>query len=962
MSNNNWNQPPNGGGMPGDNQVPPRTGKLLRDFAQQSPAGPDYSQMPPAQYPPRVPGMPPAGQPSPTQNGGPVGGMNSQSPNWMESARQTMQRFSGKMRAYPQQSNQPPAGWPTANYQQPYNQPQYNQQQQFNQNQPYTPTAGQMVPYGQISPLPPVADSQSQRWRRSRSTRISMLKRRRRVRWGQAHPRAQRVTVSIVVSLLILLIIGFSSGGASAYNFYQAQLPRLHDLSNQIIPQTSYIYDRNGTLLYETPSYDTTNNGSKSLSFGGRRILVSYSQIPDVLKNAQIAIEDHTFWTNSGVDPQGILRAASSGGSAGGGSTLTQQVIKNLSHDDAHSINRKMTEAALAIALTQQYPKTKILEMYFNVAGYGAQELGAEAAIEDYFGLKPTCKSIGKCVPAMTQLDYNPKTKKHDPLLALARASLLAGMPQNPNSYDPTLGADNKARALERQKQVLNAMMMYNEPAPGLGAVTPEIIQQVHDLTSKMKFSPHQVVSKYPHFVQWVLDTIENTLGNGDTSLGAQILNTGGFRIRTTLDAHIQDYVQNSVKTNIEAIDPAKNVHNAAAVVMNAKTGEILAMDGSVDYNSKDPQVGGQINMAVTPRQPGSSFKPLVYATSMQMGMYPGTVLSDFKTYFPNGGVTNVDHAYHPVDYGGANGMYHDLPTSIRFATANSLNVPAVKAISYTGVGNVTTMVNRMGIHVAARDQQLSMVLGTAAVPLLTMTGAYQIFANQGKRVLPQGILDIWDNYGRQLYHYDATHPIGVQVLSPQIAFMTSSILTDEEDRALDFGSIHTLSMWDQFGQRDVVAAKTGTTDSFKDNWTIGYTPDVVVGVWAGNTDDSVMQNVIGITGAAPIWHDVMECVTGVACAEPAEPFTRFPRPTIFAPPPSERGLVPDFTAPPGVELAQVSAATGLLGTGQMDWILTSDIPQQAGGPPIQVGSSPTPTPQNGQGGGTPSGRHHHGG
>jgi membrane peptidoglycan carboxypeptidase len=350
-------------------------------------------------------------------------------------------------------------------------------------------------------------------------------------------------------------------------------------------------------------------------------------------------------------------------------------------------------------------------------------------------------------------------------------------------------------------------------------------------------------------------------------------------------------------------------------------------MDGSANFNSKNPKIDGQYNAAISPRQPGSSFKPIVFATAFQMGWYPGIVLPDVKTYFPqyygpqSGNPQSI--AYVPPDYGGA---YNNQVWPIHKSLQNSFNVPAVKALMYAGNKNVLAMAERMGITgINPRDLGPSFALGTTGVSLLQMVGAYQVFANQGMRVPPQGVLDIWDNYGHNIYHFDPHHPQGVQVISQQIAFMITSMLTDENARSYEFSTDHVLSMWDWTqpdGTHPQVAAKTGTTDSFRDNWTLGYTSNVVVGVWSGNADNSTMNGVIGITGAAPIWHSVIERVSGHCEGDPMLSCGTIH--TVLPP--------QSFPTPPGVVQQTVSAQTGLYGTGYTDWMLQADIPQPMSG------------------------------
>ncbi|MDQ2716849.1 MAG: transglycosylase domain-containing protein, partial [Chloroflexota bacterium] len=911
----NGNQPPYNGNQSPDQNAVPRSGNLLREYRhqqdaqQRSPAPGPAWQPPPQSGPPRSP-MPPAqSQPSQRQ-----GGLLSRGipPNqgWIANTMQTVRRWSGRTAAVHPQAAQ---------------QPMVLQRPQAQTRAPET------------------AFPKRKPWKRSRAVRTSRLMKRRRGRWGRQGFSKRKVVLGVTISLFLLIVVLLSSGGASAYAYYQAQLPKLQGLATQHVVQTSRIYDRNGNLLNQ--AYD--------LNAGGRRTPVAYKYIPKVMQDAMIAAEDPSFWNNTGVDPSAILRAAST--QVGGASTLTQQLIKNLTHNTQYSLDRKVSEAALAIGLTQQYPKWKILEMYFNVAPYGALELGVEAAVEDYFGLSPQCDKSYNCIPAIYNLDYDAVTGKHDPVLGLARASLLAGMPQNPVEYDPTIdhGA-NKDRALGRQLYVLSQMLKNNMQVDGLGPITPDIINQVAAMTAKMTFPGYHVTLKSPHFVYWVIGQLEAALGDGNFQAGQEAFLTGGYNVRTTIDSDLETYVEKATQrhlykpeyqlyTGYSTLSKDYNVNDSAVVVMDAKTGEVLAMNGSANWGSTSPKVKGQVNAALAPRQPGSSFKPIVYATAFQMGWYPGIVLPDVKTYFPIGNnvpQNDPEHqTYHTTDYGGG---YNKTRLPIRDNLADSYNVPAVKAIEFTGYQNVLNMARRMGIsaiddflaacrkkHPGDTDLQCgigpAMALGSIEVPLLQMVGAYQVFANKGYRIPPKGVLDIWDNYGNHLYHFDPAHPEGGgQVLSPQISYLMTSILSDEPARAREFGPIHTLSMLDwqnSDGQQHAVAAKTGTTDNFKDNWTVGYTPDVVVGAWSGNANGAVFyKGVIGITGAAPIWHSVIERAmggcnkdgAGIPCGNYHSPYHDHA-----------------FIKPAGVRNVCTSSATGLLGSGNWDFMLDDEVPQQ---------------------------------
>jgi membrane peptidoglycan carboxypeptidase len=822
--------------------------------------------------------------------------------------------------------------------------------------------------------LPP----RSKPWRRSHSVRVAMQMRHRRERWKEARPRGQKIWTIALSIFALFVVIAVSSGAASGYAYYQSQLPRLQGLANQQIEQSTRIYDRNGKLLYTIYDHKT-----------GRGTPVTYNYIPGVMQDAMIAAEDHTFWDNSGIDPQGILRAAteytSSGSVQSGGSTITQQVIKNLIENQTHdapqvTLQRKIPEAALAIGLTQQYPKWKILEMYLNISPFGAQELGVDAAAEDYFGLQPKCNLNFQCTPAIAYLDLDSKGR-HNPLLALARASLLAGLPQSPVSYDPTLGDANKVLALARQDYVLQQMLALNmhintgfgDQTQDMGAITPDIIKQVETMTAKMTFSLYKQDIQAPHFINWVIPQLEIALGTDpktgkvDETNGTNLLLSGGFNIRTTLDLNLQNYVVSAAQRHLNQpeyqpftggdgpLSQYNNVHDSAVVVMNAKTGEVLAMSGSTDWASTNKEVDGQFNAALAARSPGSSFKPIVLAAAMEVGWYEGIVLPDLKTYFPKVTDPSLTSAYVPTDYGGnaTNKVYHNTNYNIRWNIANSFNIPALKTAYFAGPDYIYNMTQRLGItaFTRAESQAPSMGIGSGSSTLLQMTDAYQAFANNGWRIPPHSILDIFDNYGHKLYPYDpSSKPDGWQAISPQIAFMITSILKDESARYPEFENDHVLSMWDQTAlpngkplppnlPHPEVAAKTGTTDNFTDNWTLGYTPDVVAGVWTGNADNSPMINSIGITGAAPIWHSIIEYVSGYCNVDtdnipcPHHDFDFADKDPAFPPPPQ------------GVVQSYVNTVNGLAGSGYYSWMLQGEQPQQSGLTTNNGNNNGTPTP-----------------
>ena len=752
-----------------------------------------------------------------------------------------------------------------------------------------------------VSPLPLSARADLAAPHGSRRERLAHFN--RRLVHERAHKRnkrrrrfASRLLTALTIIFAVLFLILSGSIGAS-YAYYQAQLPMLSSIANHTTFQTTRIYDRNGQLLYQIndPRY-------------GRRTYVNYTDISQNLINATVAAEDHTFWTNEGVDFQGILRAAfadvQTQSPTEGASTITQQLIKNQFFlNDPRTIQVKAQEAILAYGITQQLPKWKIMEMYLNVIYYGELNYGAEAAAEDFFGLQPKCTHT-HCTPAVAQLD-------------IAQASLLAGLPQSPSYYDPIV---NKSAALTRQKTVLDSMVQ-------LHMITPQQEQQAEQETAKFNFKPYvdPGMIKAPHFVQYLVNDVLIPL------LGADNLYTGGYNIYTTLDLNIEKKVeqiayyrlyQDPCSQYLGCLGPlykSHNVNNAAVVVMDPYNGEILAMDGSANYNNGNAKVKGQFNSAVDAlRQPGSSIKPVIYATAFELGWYPAMIIPDHQTTYPTKDSTSPNGYYTPQNY---DQKFHTgYPMTARTAIANSFNIPAVDTLEFDGIPNVMNMAARLGLttisNLPLSKVGPSLALGANEVSLLSLTDAYATFANQGVRVAPTSILEITDNQGRVLYHYDAAHPHGVRAVSPETAFLINSMLSDKAARYHEFGPGNPLEL------DRPAAAKTGTSNSFIDNWTLGYTPHVTVGVWVGNSDNSAMDNgVIGITGAGPIWHDVMEYVSN---------YYHYP--------------ADDFVRPADVQEGSVSAYTGLLPhPGEptvTDWFTDGSMPTMqgqytpAGGPP----------------------------
>jgi membrane peptidoglycan carboxypeptidase len=715
-------------------------------------------------------------------------------------------------------------------------------------------------------------------WYNDSNTNHYIIRKRRQERTDRSFGGRIRTTALLILAVFFLLFAGTI---VEAYAYYQHQLPLINGIAQHSLFQTTRIYDRNGKLLYELYGHDLDR---------GRRTYVDYKDISPFLIKATVAAEDHSFWTNNGVDYLSIARAAisniKSDSVVQGGSTITQQLVKNqFFQGQPRVLPVKTQEAILAMGLTKQYPKWKIMEMYLNTVYYGDTDYGVEAAAEDYFGLQPQCTSTG-CKPAVAHLD-------------LAQASLLAGLPQSPSIYNPLLYKD---KALARQQEILNSMVE-------LRMITRQQQQDAQKEIQDFKFQPYSATHKVqaPHFVNYVVDQLEQLLG-------AQALENGGYNVYTTLDLGLEKKVEQIVYEHLyqPQQDPylgyygplsrTNNVNNGAAVVIDPTTGEILAMDGSAstDPQQSSSQMQGDYNAAVSPRQPGSSFKPFVYATAFEMGWYPAMILQDHKTYYPNG----TDKPYVPQNYDGT--FHTGYPMTVRTAVANSFNIPAITSLEYAGIPNVVNMAERLGLTEFAKRPLNSLgpsiALGSVEISPLHMTAAYATFANKGVRVPSTSILKIDNAQGRAIYTFDPRHPHGVRVMREDVAFLISSMLSDKTARYHEFSPGNPLEV------DRPAAAKTGTTDSFRDNWTIGYTPHLAVGVWAGNSDNTIMRNVIGITGAGPIWHDIMEY---------ASHHYNFPS--------------DDFTPPKDVHKGTISALTGLLPRpGEptvTDWFIDGTMP-----------------------------------
>ncbi len=670
-------------------------------------------------------------------------------------------------------------------------------------------------------------------------------------------------TAAIVVMSVIGLLV--------AYWYYTKDLPPTVQLDVVQLSQSTKIYDRNGGLLFEI--FDPQ---------GGKRTLVKPDQIPLVLKQAVIATEDPTFYSNLGVDPYAILRAIyydiRYGRIVVGGSTITQQLIKNLSLSTEPTIERKIREAFVALELTRRYPKDQILAAYLNAIYYGNLAYGIQAAAQAYFH-----KDVSQ--------------------LTLAEASLLAGLPQAPALYDP---CDDVDAALDRQQVVLGLMVKARFiQEPQASAASREMAERLQSAEFAKQCNAQdnvKITLKAPHFVNYVRAQLEK-------QFGPEVMYKAGLQVTTTLDPQMQAAAEEEAKKQIDALR-AKNVTNAAVVMMHPHTGEIYAMVGSVDFFNSD--ISGQVNIADRPRQPGSAIKPINYVTAFKHGWTPATPIYDLRTNFPDG---NGRPPFVPLNY---DGREHGL-LSARVALASSLNIPAVKTLYSTSSKDQNNFPRPLAMLDTARslgittlsDEQgrprqtygLALTLGGGDVKLIELARAYSVFANQGAAVERITYSKIVDGKGKVIYdlrgkdkpkvtcaHFDPAagdeqpDANGFCAKSAPYAYLITNILSDDNARLLGFGPNSVLKV------SRPAAVKTGTTDDFRDNWTIGWTPDLLVGVWVGNANNSPMQNVSGVSGAAPIWHNLMERV-------------------LKDTPPR------DFPVPPGIVQAEICTDSGLLAT-----------------------------------------------
>jgi membrane peptidoglycan carboxypeptidase len=719
--------------------------------------------------------------------------------------------------------------------------------------------------------------NQSLRWQRHKKLLVRHLSR-KRIRQDRAYEQQSLrhvwLTFASIVTAFMVIVLSLSAiGSYIAVRFYndtqQKYIPQVASLRDLLPRDNLKVYDSKGIFIGQ-------------LADGGIHTSVPLNQISPNLINATIAIEDKNFWSNQGIDILRIIQAAldnlRQGHVVEGGSTITQQLIKNLVVGNETSVIRKLEEIVLTPDINSHYTKSDIMEMYLNTIYYGEQAYGIDAAASIYFGFMD---QPGK--PASSRLD-------------LAQSVILAGIPNSPDAFDPR---QHPQASFMRFQLVLDALVnqQYITKIQALDAIHEE---------QSPNFFKHPVSqqNRAPHFFNFVLTQLEQSF-----HLTRAQLSRSDMTVTTTLDIGLQDKIQKIAQQHIAELN-GNNLTNAAEVLIDFRTGAIRSLLGSIDYNNKS--IDGEFDVATQGyRQPGSSFKPYVYVTAFEQGASPAQPISDEPTtiQIPD----SVEKTFTPMNY---DLRYHGHLT-IRCALQNSLNIPAVRTLEHVGIPQAMKTAHDMGITSYEGTPGYSLVLGGLGVRLIDHTSAIGTFANNGVHVPYYAIEKVV--FGRNGQTFG--HPInpGTRVISPQLAYMMTNVLSDNQDRLPEFFDCNVLQLYSNSqqscyegnrGQIRPAAAKTGTTNDFRDNWTLGYTTDYVMGVWAGNDNNTPMNNVTGVMGAAPIWHDSM------LVAEQGKP-------------------IHNFVNPGGLQWANVTYPDGVKTS---DWFIPGTVPNFT-----QLQTIPTP-------------------
>jgi len=648
-----------------------------------------------------------------------------------------------------------------------------------------------------------------------------------------------------IFKTLIILLSFFTLLGcailASIFVWISRDLPDPDKFLEREIIQSTKIYDREEkTVLYEIFTEE-------------RRTLVEISDIPKNLIYATITVEDRNFFEHKGFDLKGIARAIianifGGGKKIQGGSTITQQLIKNAILKPERTFARKIRELILAYQIERKFSKDEILKMYFNEIPYGSSAYGVEAAAQIYFSKKSS-------------------------KLTLDEAATLAALPKAPTYYSPY--GQNKEKLLARRNYILDQMAE-------LGFISNKEKEEAKKTETLAKIKPRKERIIAPHFVMFIKEQLIEKYGH-------RLVEQGGLKVITTLDLEKQKIAEEAIRKNEENLKKF-GANNAALVAIEVKTGEILAMIGSKDYF--DERIDGYVNVALAPRQPGSSFKPVVYAKAFEKGYTSETILFDVITNFgPDGtGKDYIPKNYDEKERG---------PLTMRKALAGSLNIPGVKTLYLAGLDSVLDLAEKMGYTTFSDRSRfgLAIVLGGAEVKLLEHTSAFGIFARQGLKIPTFSILKVEDQRGKILEEKPEVTP--EKIFEPQIAKKINDVLSDNKARAFIFGEKNYLILDDR-----PVAAKTGTTQNWRDAWTIGYTPSLVAGVWVGNTrSEEMKRGADGSKVAAPIWNYFMK---EVLKNSPVESFN-LPESEVIEKP-ILRGEIPEITL-------KIDRASGKLAT-----------------------------------------------
>ncbi|MDA2922139.1 PBP1A family penicillin-binding protein, partial [Patescibacteria group bacterium AH-259-L07] len=646
----------------------------------------------------------------------------------------------------------------------------------------------------------------------------------------RAKPQKTNLVKKLFIFIIFLTLAAGAIGSISLIVLTKS-LPHPEKLIERSIAQSTKIYARDEkTLLYEIFSEQ-------------RRTVVDLKKIPQHLVYATIVSEDKDFFTHPGFDISGIVRAILvdiiRGGKVQGGSTLTQQFIKNAFLTPKKTYTRKIKELLMAYQVEKKFSKTEILQMYFNEIPYGSNAYGAEAASQIYFS-----KSVRD--------------------LTLDETALLAALPKAPTYYSPY--GQHTEELVSRQHFILDVMTEE-------GYITSSQAMQAKSINTLEKITTRRENIRAPHFVFYVRELLTEKYGN-------RLVEQGGLKVITTLDFDKQTIAEQSIEKHAERNEEIFDATNAALVAIDVGTGQILAMVGSKDFFNEE--IDGQVNVVIRERQPGSSFKPIVYATAFEKGYTPNTIIFDVETIFGPKTPEPDAQDYIPQNYD----EKFRGPVTMRKALAGSLNVPGVKTMYLAGVNNALNTAERMGYTTLADKKRygLSLVLGGGEIKLLEHVAAFAIFAREGVKIPTTSILKVEDNKGNILEQLPKKPKLPQTVFDPQITRLINDILSDNQSRAFMFGYQNFLTLPNR-----PVAAKTGTTNDFRDAWTVGFTPNLAAGVWVGNNNNDTMgEKADGSTVAAPIWNEFMKRALENT---PPQPFT--PPETIYVDKPILNGEIP---------------------------------------------------------------------